>query len=117
MISQNVAFAGIAPAHEDDGFAPGHALALSLRGQLLAKGWVVSEPDAWGGSGWSVECRSKQQELQVSLASAAGSEWMIQIAPLYYYSESRCPSIWHLGAPPTAYMASTLPDRIYVTYS
>jgi hypothetical protein len=83
VLSQNVAFAGLGPAHEDDGWAPGHALALSLREELSARGWAVSEPDAWRGSGWYVECRSKQQELQVSLASAAGSEWMIQIAPLY----------------------------------
>lgn len=83
MLSQNVAFAGTAPAHEDDEWAPGHALVLSLRERLLADGWVVSEPDAWRGSGWCVECRSKQQELQVVLASGAGSEWMIQIVPRY----------------------------------
>jgi hypothetical protein len=83
VLSQNVAFTGPAPAHPDDGWAPGHALVLSLRERLLGDGWAVTEPDAWRGSGWCLACRRNEQELQVVLASALGLEWMIQIVPTY----------------------------------
>lgn len=82
-VSQNVAFAGTAPAHEDDSWAPGHGLMIELRDKLMASGWEVSEPDVWRGSGWSLTCRAGGEELSISLAAATPPEWMLQAAPAY----------------------------------
>lgn len=83
MLSQNVAFSGTVPPHEDDEWAPGHALALSLRERLVAASWDVSEVDVWRGSGWCAECRSGEERLQLALAAAASPEWIIQMVPTY----------------------------------
>lgn len=81
MVSQNAAFSGAAAPHEDDTWAPGHSLALLIRDRLTADGWEVSEPEAWRGSGWFVECRSRGERLDVSLTATADSGWILQIAP------------------------------------
>jgi len=83
MLSQNVAVVGKAPPHDDDEFAPGHGLAEILRARLLGDGWLVSEPDAWRGSGWSLGCKSEGQELEIALVAASDSEWILQIVPIY----------------------------------
>ena len=81
MISQNVAFAGEEPPHDDDDWALGHSLVIRLRDALVAGGWEVSEPDGWRGSGWSLDCSLAGETLVIRLGSANGGEWMLQIVP------------------------------------
>lgn len=79
MLSQNVAFAGAAPVHADDEWAPGHGLAIALREQLQRQGWTVSEPDVEEGC-WLIACGKDRDQLELALATA-GAEWMIQLRP------------------------------------
>jgi hypothetical protein len=80
VLSQNAAFRGIAPPHEYDDWAPGHATIEELREQLVREGWGVSAVEAWRGSGWSLTCSSAGDDLEIYFAGTP-PEWVLQIAP------------------------------------
>lgn len=83
VCSQNVAFSGKAPTHEDDGWAPGYPITQLLSQHLRAQRWQVSEVEAWRGGGWSFTCKAAGEEVDVHLAGGSESRWMLQITPTY----------------------------------
>ena len=83
-LSQNVRFAGTAPLDEEFDHPPGASIARLLQTSLAQAGWNVSPFDNWRDSGWSIQCEGRGSKQEVVLAPmAAGSEWMLQIAPTY----------------------------------
>jgi hypothetical protein len=113
LFSQNVIFTGRSPPHEDDSWAPGFPIAVALRDGIVIEGWAVSEVDVWRGSGWSFECSSSSQRLDVCLASLGENEWMLQVAPTVVPGwigrlRGKLPS----GTPDTCYLLACVVHRV-----